>query len=317
MKLHYLGPEATFSHEAAVRFCDALDLDDVELVTEATIPQVVQTVADEESGSGDILGCIPLENTAQGSVTATWDVLGRVARRPVEPDPVREAALQLQILASMTLPIEQFLITLPGTTYAELREVVSHPQALGQCAGWLAEHAPNARQTAVSSTAHAAEWVAQAGDRTVAAIGTRIAAERQNLVASERPIQDATGNETRFALFGNARVARIRPEGKRWTLSLLLVHVPNKPGGLLHALKPFYDHGFDLSRIESRPVGYKLGEYLFFVDVQWPHPARHAGEVEAWRIVRQALTEEGIEIIQLGLFPELSARTAGSDMSGR
>lgn len=306
MKLYYLGPEATFSHEAAVRFCDALMLTDVELVTEETIPQVVQAVADRETGTGDILGCIPLENTAQGSVTATWDVLGRVARQPAEPDPVREAALRLQILASLTLAVEQYLITLPGVALTDVREVFSHPQALGQCAGWLHHHLPGARQTAVSSTAHAAERVSLAGDSSFAAIGTRTAARRYDLVASNQPIQDTTGNETRFALFGNARVAKIRPDGNQWTLSLLLAHVPNKPGGLLHALKPFYDNGFDLTRIESRPVGHKMGEYLFFVDVKWVHAARHAGEVEAWRKVRAVLVAEGIEIIQLGLFPELS-----------
>lgn len=305
MKLHYLGPEATFSHEAAHRFGALLGLRDVELIAEPTIPQVIQAVADEETGCGEVLGCIPLENTAQGSVTATWDVLGRVARRSAEPDPVREAALRLQILASLRLSVEQYLITVPGTDLTEVQEVFSHPQALGQCEHWLQEHLPKARQTAVTSTARAAEMVAEAGHSRVAGIGTRTAAEKYRLASSATPIQDVTGNETRFALFGDARVAQVRPDGKRWTLSLLLANVPNVPGGLLRALQPIYDNGFDMSRIESRPVGDKLGIYLFFVDLLWPHRSRHAGGVVAWRRVREALTLEGVEIIQLGLFPEL------------
>ncbi|MDQ0190526.1 prephenate dehydratase [Alicyclobacillus cycloheptanicus] len=305
MKLFYLGPETTFSHEAAMRFCDVLGLADAQLVTEETIPQVVMAVANRQADGEDVLGCIPLENTAQGSVTAAWDVIGRVARQPAEPDPVREAALRLQILASLTLPIEQFLITHPQTDLANIREVLSHPQALGQCTGWLQKHLPHARQTAVSSTAHAAQLVATAKDPGLAAIGTRLAAQRYGLSASPEPIQDVSGNETRFALFGNARTTKIQAEGKRTTLALMLVNVPNKPGGLLHALKPFYDHGFDLSRIESRPIGHQLGTYIFFVDVQWPFPARHARGVEAWRKVQSVLESDGIEIIRLGLFPEL------------
>ncbi len=305
MKLHYLGPEATFSHEAAARFGRVLGLRDLELVAEPTIPQVIQAVADEETGSGDVLGCIPLENTAQGSVTATWDVLGRVARRSAEPDPVREAALRLQILASLRIRVEQYLITVPGTDLTKVEEVYSHPQALGQCEHWLHANLPQARQTAVASTARAAEMVAEAGHGRVAGIGTRTAAAKYDLQASDRPIQDATGNETRFALFGDARVARVHPDGERWTLSLLLANVPNVPGGLLRALQPMYDNGFDMTRIESRPVGDQLGIYLFFVDLLWTHSARHAGEVAAWRRVRAALTAQGVEIIQLGLFPEL------------
>lgn len=305
MKLHYLGPEATFSHEAATRFAELLGLSDVQLTAESTIPQVIQTVAQEETGAGDVLGCIPLENTAQGSVTATWDVLGRVARGSGQPDPVREAALRLQILASLRLSVDQYLITQPTTVLSEVREVFSHPQALGQCERWLARHLPQARQTAVSSTAKAAELVAAGGDDKTAAIGTRTAAQKYGLMHSQHPVQDATGNETRFALFGTAKVARVHLDGDRWTLSLLLNNVPNVPGGLLRALQPIYDNGFDMSRIESRPVGHTLGIYLFFVDLLWPHSARQAGAVAAWRRVREALTKEGVEIIQLGLFPEL------------
>lgn len=305
MRLHYLGPEATFSHEAAAKFCSALGLHDVELVANSTIPQVVQSVADEKTGNGDVLGCIPLENTAQGSVVATWDVLGRVGRRSAEPDPVREAALRLQILASLRLRVEQYLITQPGTSLADIEEVFSHPQALGQCEHWLGDHLPKARQTAVSSTAQAAQLVSETVDGRIAAIGTRTAAQKYALSPSAAPIQDASGNETRFALLGEARISHIRPEGARWTLSLLLGDVPNVPGGLLKALQPIFDNGFDMSRIESRPVGHTLGVYLFFVDLIWPHSARHAGEVAAWRRVREALTAQGVEIIQLGLFPEL------------
>lgn len=311
MRIHYLGPEGTFSHEAALRLRDSLGLSSAELAAQPSIAHVIQAVA--QAADADLpdeqppLGCIPLENSVQGSVTATWDVLGRVARIPSEPDPVREAALQLQILAALRVPVEQYLLTLPGTDLSTLRDVISHPQALGQCDVWLHDHLPQARQTAVSSTAEAARQVAEAVDQTRAAVGPLASAHLFGLTPSRDPIQNFAGNETRFALIGDARRARVQPQGDRWTLSLMLVRVPNEPGGLLRTLTPFYRHGLDLSRIESRPVGHKLGEYLFFIDVHWILPERRAHDASSWRAVREDLGEQGVEVIQLGLFPELNS----------
>lgn len=318
MKLYYLGPRGTFSEEAALYFAHGLQIEGTDVVEAETIAKVIENVYSAAKSRADetILGCVPLENSIQGSVTMAWDTLGRFCRdeqannQGLDSQPVASKwPSSPTIVASCTLSIDHFLMTLPQTLHLdEIREVLSHPQGLAQCGDWLHEHLPNARQTAVSSTADAARVVAEAGEQHRAAIGPKAAGRLYNLKLSTAPIQNSSLNQTRFGLVAlNGRQPDVRnwaTQGQ-WTLAIVLVGVANAPGGLFRTLQPFHEQAFNLTRIESRPVGSHLGEYLFFLDVEWPYEYQLPEATDAWIHVEEELRRSSVQVVRLGLFPEV------------
>lgn len=320
MNVYYLGPPGTFSEEAAQYFARRLGMAVTDAVPVATISNVIERVYQEKTTSlaPQSVGCVPLENSIQGSVTMAWDTLGRICREEqerVSASPLEQRPTPLPgptspvIVASYTLTIEQFLLTVPDTDLMKVDEVLSHPQGLAQCADWLREHLPQASQIPVSSTADAARIVAARGNPNKVAIGPRAAGELYNLQLSSSPIQDASVNQTRFgliALHGRKPDVANWCSGGRWTLSLVLAGVDNAPGGLYRSLQPFHKEGFNLTRIESRPSGSLLGEYLFFLDVEWPYERRLPEETPTWLEVEQELRDHSIQVVRLGIFPEVN-----------
>jgi len=141
--------------------------------------------------------------------------------------------------------------------------VLSHPQALAQCSGWLATHLPQALQLPTTSTAEAARMVK--GSRFRAAIADRSVGELQGLSELAFPVNDVVGNRTRFLLLH--RGERLRG-GQLASLAFSLHR--NAPGALIEALQAIAGLGLNMSRIESRPSKRELGEYVFFVDVELP-----------------------------------------------
>lgn len=311
MKLYYLGPPGTFAQEATFYFSEHLGLANCEIVAEPTIAKVIERVHESSQQQQPALGCVPLENSIQGSVTMAWDTLGRLGRESATSDAGgsdRRSGTSPTIVASLTLSIDQYLLRLPETQLEHVVEVLSHPQGLAQCTDWLHLHVPQARQTAVASTADAARLVAEAGDLTRVAIGPRAAGRLYRLHDSEQPIQNSSLNQTRFgliALHAGTGVALSLPSGAKWTLAMVLVGVDNAPGGLYRTLQPFHDQRFNLTRIESRPVGSKLGQYLFFIDVEWPYEGQQPEEIDAWCDVQERLRQSSVQIVRLGLFPEI------------
>lgn len=314
MKVYYLGPKGTFSEEAALYFARQLDIPESDIVQVETIAQVIERVYQEgrENTNSTALGCVPLENSIQGSVTMAWDTLGRICREEQSKAPMLENVWQVglspTIVASVTLSIEHFLLTLPGTDVTAIEEILSHPQGLAQCTDWLRENLPSARQTAVSSTADAARIVAGEGNSHKAAIGPQAAGRLYQLNRSLKSIQNSSINQTRFGLIAlnssKPDVMKWFPR-KHWTLSIVLTGVANAPGGLYQSLHPFHKQGFNLTRIESRPSGSQLGEYLFYLDVEWPYGNQRPEETAAWIEVREELAESSIQVVRLGWFPEL------------
>ncbi|GGI94536.1 chorismate mutase [Alicyclobacillus cellulosilyticus] len=309
MPLYYFGPVATFTHDAAGRFANMLpEVGDV-LVPMATPSQVIQQVG---AASDAAFGCVPLENSTEGSVRESWDTLAREVRRQTacgQPAP--------QLVAALTLRIEQHLLTFGEPDLSQVREVMSHPQALAQCREWLEQNLPHARQTAVASTADAARIVRETADPGLAAIGPRKAADVYGLCCRAERIQTFRDNMTRFGLLARTDHARAATTSRlqerlrelagadAWTLALLLAGIENRPGGLMSALRPLHDEGFNLTRIESRPSGQRLGEYVFFLDVQWPADQPEPAASFAWRRVQNAWAQAGITVTSLGWFPDL------------
>jgi prephenate dehydratase len=241
MRLAFLGPVGTYGERAAQRLVQLEGLEAVSYVPQAGIRAVIQSLA-----SGDCeAAVVPVENSVEGGVTTCMDALWE------HPD--------LAIARALVLPIRHALL---GSGPLEgISEVLSHPQALAQCAQWLEQNLSTALQLPTSSTAEAARLVR--GSRFRGAIASLEAAEEHGLSVIAYPINDVPGNCTRFLLL---RRGERSSEGPLVSLAFSLLS--NRPGALLEALGCFADEGLNMSRIESRPSKRELGEYIFFVDLE-------------------------------------------------
>ena len=240
IKVAYLGPRATFSHQAAARHFGSA----VELCPERTIGEVFEAV---ERGRAHY-GVVPIENSQEGSVNATLD---------------RFIESEARICAQIFLPVE--LNLLGNGLLAKVRKVYSHPQPFGQCRRWLAEYLPAAECVEVSSTARAAELAA--AEEGAAALASGMAGDEFNLPVLAPSIQDASSNVTRFFVIGRKSAL---PSGRDKTSVMFALR--DQPGALAKALAPFEKAGISLTRIESRPSKRQAWEYYFFADL-----AGHAG----------------------------------------
>jgi prephenate dehydratase len=248
-RISLLGP-GTFSEESARHFLGAVPH---ELLPCTLIAEVFQAVV---SGRAD-LGVIPIENTLEGSVSQHLDWL------------VHEVDLPIQ--AEWVYPITMNLIGHarggePQARLAGIREVLSHPVALGQCREFLRTRLPGARVVPVSSTAEGARQVLErASEEGLAAIGSTAAATLYGLDVLAAHIEDHPDNATRFMLVGPQPLSLPRP-GRPKT-SLLITLPADFPGALHQVLSVFARRQVNLVRIESRPTRKRLGNYFFFIDV--------------------------------------------------
>jgi chorismate mutase/prephenate dehydratase len=234
----FLGPEGTFSHQAAVRQFGAL----AELVAASHIREVFDLC---ERGRAHY-GVVPVENTTEGAVTECFDAL-------VESE--------VRICGELLLEIRQNLLTNAGSL-DRIKRVGSHPQPLAQCRDWLHRVLPGIEVVEMASTAAAAQVAAT--DPTFAAIGSEVAAEAYGLEVLEPSIEDRKGNSTRFLVIGRDRPA---PSGNDLTSAVFTVS-KDQSGALFRLLEPFARHGVNLTSVQSRPMKGKPWEYLFFVDME-------------------------------------------------
>ena len=241
MRVGYLGPPGTFSEEA-LGHCDLAR--EAERKDYPSFADVFEAVLRGECDAG----LLPIENSLEGSISATLDLL---VHRP-----------GLRIRREVFLPIRQNLLARPGTALEAVQVVLSHPQPLGQCAGWLRAHLAGIPHEVMPSTAEAARQAAARPGS--AAIGSRAGAERYGLAILRESIQDGEANVTRFVL-----VARDdeRPTGRDRT-SIAFSLDRDRPGGLHEVLGVFASRGINLSKIESRPNKQAMGHYIFFLDFE-------------------------------------------------
>ncbi len=236
LRVAYLGPEATFTHQAALKnFGSSLQFQPC-----ATIPDVFTAV---ERGEADH-GVVPIENSTEGAVFHSLDML-------VETD--------LKIVAQVYLPIEHCLIS--KEPLDKIRVIYSRDQALGQCRDWLRRNVPAAQTEAVDSTSAAVVRARETAGG--AAIASRIAAEMHGVPIVTAGIQDKADNVTRFLVLGK-NVSPALGGGKDKTSLVFSLH--DRPGALLRALEPFSSRGVNLAKIESRPSRQKAWHYYFFID---------------------------------------------------
>ncbi|MEX0868763.1 MAG: prephenate dehydratase [Nitriliruptoraceae bacterium] len=241
-RVGYLGPAGTFT-EAAARLVTGID-DDERLVPFGDVSEVLRAVDDGQV----VRAVVPIENTLEGSVTATLDALA------FDSD--------LFIEGEVELPITLMVAGPAGTALGEVTAVHSHPVALAGSRRWLNANVPNAERVAAPSTARAAEDVA--ATQGAVAIVNQLAAERCGLEILARDVADRAGNTTRFVVVGTAI-----PRRTGWDKTSIVVFIEaNRPGALLQLLEIFAERELNLTKIESRPTKAELGEYCFFLDTE-------------------------------------------------
>lgn len=267
--LGYLGPPGTFSEEVAMSYCTGRGL---LLRPYSTIDGVVAAVE-----KGEVkCGLVPIENSLEGSVNLTLDLLSRQS-------PVKVAGELLH-------RVRHFLLAAPCQALRDIREVYSHPQALAQCRLYLERNLPWASRISMTSTAEAAALVARQEGRAI--IASRRAANLYGLAVLGEDIQDEASNITRFLLLS---LQDAPPSGKDKTSLLLELH--DRPGSLYSLLGIFARYKLNLTKIESRPVRGDLGKYKFFLDVEG-----HRKE-EKVSLALKEVAEEALFLKILGSYP--------------
>lgn len=237
LEVAYLGPEGSFTQAAALKQFGG-----------SVLMQPMTTIADVfhavETGNANY-GLVPVENSTEGMVTHTLD---------------RFITSPLKINGEVTLRIHHYLLS-KASELGQLKTVYAHPQALGQCRKWLAEHLPHCELVPMNSNSEAAKNVMV--DDSAAAIAANQAADIYDLSVLASNIEDEIDNTTRFLVIGTQDVG---PSGSDKTA--LLVSTKNKPGALQVLLKPLADSGISMMRIESRPARTGIWEYVFFIDIE-------------------------------------------------
>ena len=242
----YLGPEATFTHQAAIRRFGASLL----YAPQKTITDVFTEVSKHRAD----YGVVPVENSTEGVVTHTLDMF-------VDSD--------LKIVAQIVLPVQHCLLA--NCPRAQIKKLYAHPQALGQCRTWVQTNLPRAEIVETSSNARSAELAAK--EKGVAAIAGILASERYDVPVLDYDIQDNVDNATRFLVLGRQSSP---PTGDDRTS--LMFSVMDRVGALYHALAAFRRCRINMTKIESRPSKRKAWEYFFFVDCQGHMEDRRLGK---------------------------------------
>jgi prephenate dehydratase len=243
VRVGFLGPSGTFAEEALRASAPGA----VEEVPYATVWETVMAV---QEGAVD-QAVVPIENSLEGSVTTTLDALAG------EGSGVR-------IVAEVVRPISHCLIAREGVEVAEVERVLSHPQALAQCARFLQARVPGARVESAASTADAVRTAVAASD-PAAAIGTRLAAELYGGAVLAEGVEDRPDNLTRFVWL--ARAGTLPHSEPSKTSVVFWGFNDESPGALVAVLREFADRGVNLTKIESRPRRVQLGHYMFFADL--------------------------------------------------
>ncbi|MBW3665875.1 MAG: prephenate dehydratase [Actinobacteria bacterium] len=241
MTVAYLGPPGTFTETAA----RTVATKDEPLVEHVDVLEVLQDVADGEAGRG----VVPIENTLEGPVSVTLDTLA--------------FEVDLLIQGELELPVALVVATRRDVSLGDVQVVRSHPVALSACRRWLSAEMGGIERRTATSTARAAEQVAEA-EEPQAAIVNRLAADRYGLEVRAEAVSDREGNVTRFIVVGHEL-----PAATGWDKTSLVVFIEeNRPGALLQLLEIFAERDLNLTKIESRPTKAELGEYCFFLDVE-------------------------------------------------
>ena len=192
-------------------------------------------------------GVLPLENSTAGSVNRIYDLM---------------MAYDFSIVRSTRLKIDHNLLANVGVKISDIKEIISHEQALAQCEGFI-KSLGNVKITSCENTAMAAKLVFESGRKDIAALSSRSCADLYSLNLLQTSVQDSGSNFTRFICI--SKKLEIYPGADR---SSIMMALPHKPGSLYHALGRFYALGINLNKLESRPLAGSDFEFMFYFDLE-------------------------------------------------
>lgn len=236
LRVAYLGPEATFTHLAAIKKFGV----STHFLPQATLRNVFEEVVNSRVD----YGIVPIENSTEGVVSHILDLF---------------TEFTLQICGEIQIEISHNLLA-KNLDMKKIKKVYSHPHALGQCRLWLEQNLPWAKTQGVESTARAAEIAAK--ERHTAAVASAYAANLYNMTILRKHIEDHPNNFTRFLVIGNRPTAASGHDK-----TSIMFSTKDEPGVLFRLLKPLADQKLNLSKIESRPLKKVAWEYVFFIDL--------------------------------------------------
>ncbi len=233
----YLGPEATFTHIAAIKHFG-------HSVSFVPQPSIRDIFSDVEKGACNY-GVTPVENSIEGAVNYTLDLFFES---------------NLKICAELYLNISLDLLSKTGNL-DDIKVIYSHPQPIGQCRGWLRKNLPEIAPEECSSTAYAAQKAAENSE--AAAIASSEAARLYNLQIVASKIEDFSRNITRFLVIGRDEIHMTGND--KTSIMFATSHVP---GALYRVLEPIAKSGINMLKLESRPTKHENWSYFFFVDLE-------------------------------------------------
>ena len=264
-KIAYLGPPGTYSEQAAKQWNNVDELLPVE-----SIPAVAKSVEEGESYQG----VVPIENSIEGGVTFTLDLL------------IHDSTLS--ICGEVIVPINHYLMAQKEIDLENITTVFSHPQSLGQCRQFLLNNIPQATLMASLSNAKAVEEMLDSIPNA-AAISSERSANLYGAVVLQKNVEDNPNNETRFVILSQDD-HEITSNDKT---SLCFEFDGDSPGILSESLTEFAARNINLVKIESRPNKRRLGRYVFLVDIDG-----HRKTIE----VKQALDSLQKKVSMLKIF---------------
>ncbi len=237
-RIAYQGVPGAFSQSAVLQFAP-----DAEAVGFPTFRDAFMAAT-----SGEFTHvCLPVENSLAGSINQSYDLL-------------RDSVLH--VVSEQIVRVRHNLLARQGVKLKDVTQVYSHPQALEQCAGFLAR---NGMEAVVDfDTAGAAKLLSENGGEGKAAIASLAAAEEYGLEVLARDIEDLEFNFTRFFVLGPDEA--VPAEGPR--KSSLIIATKHRPGDLVECLEQFPKHGVNMTKLESRPRRDKPWSYLFYIDIE-------------------------------------------------
>ena len=273
----FLGPAGTYCDEAACRFAERLGRAETVLLPCNSFNSVFTAVVDRRAE----FGVVALENSIEGPVTATLDAFA--------------AKNGATIVGEQVVDIHHCLVMHPEARLDDIEVVASHPQAIAQCRGFLEDHFPTKPTRAVQSTSDAARLAAE--DPIVAAISNARAAALAGATVVQMDIEDHREDQTNFALIARTGHAPVFPFEGRIKTSLALYLYDDRPGALQMILSEFAYGGINLTKIQSRPTKRKLGDYMFFIDLDG------SIEEDEVRVALDCLRLKLREVKVLGCYP--------------
>ena len=240
MKVAYSGTEGAFAHLAATRLFPT-----AKKIGYGDFDSAYRAVVD---GECDVV-VLPLENSYNGEVGQVSDLM---------------FSGSLYVNSLIEMPITQDLLGVKGSSVGDIKEVISHAQALGQCAQYIKENGFTPHEYV--NTALAAKYVAEKGDRSIGAIASAEAAEIFGLEVLARNINASRSNTTRFAVFSRSENKHRKKDMGVHTV--LLFTVRNEAGALAKAIDIIGKHGFNMRCLRSRPMKELLWQYYFYVEAE-------------------------------------------------